>query len=488
MNMPRNGFPDTLVTAARALASGDFSSHELVSDCLARIEAGRHLNAFVSVDAERALAAASAADRRPADERGPLNGLPIAIKDIFCQTGVRTTAGSRMLENWRAPYDATVIERLTAAGAVLLGKTNMDEFAMGSSGENSYFGATRNPWNDRHVPGGSSSGSAAAVAAGMVPAALGTDTGGSIRQPAAFCGLTGLKPTYGRVSRWGMIAFASSLDQAGPMAWDADDLALLLNVMAGVDRRDSTSVDEVVPDYTAGLTTSIRGLRIGLPDDLLGDDVGAEVRATVEATRRVFEGLGATIVPVALPTALAGVPAYYVLAPAEASANLARFDGVRFGHRCADPKSLEDLYLRSRSEGFGAEVKRRILTGTYALSVGYYDAYYLQAQKIRRLIRDEFLAAFTQVDAILAPTTPSPAFALGEKTDDPVSMYLQDVFTIPANLAGIPGLSMPAGMSGDLPLGVQLLGPHFGEGTLLTLAHAFQQETDHHLRRPGAAA
>lgn len=488
MSRASEQLPDTLGKAAKALTSGDLSSAELTRACLGRIEAGRHLNAFVSIDAERALEAAVAADRRPTAERGPLNGIPIAIKDIFCQSGVRTTAGSRMLENWHAPYDATVIERLTAAGAVLLGKTNMDEFAMGSSGETSHFGATRNPWNEQHVPGGSSSGSAAAVAAGMAPAALGTDTGGSIRQPAAFCGLTGLKPTYGRVSRYGMIAFASSLDQAGPMAWDAADLALLLNVIAGVDARDSTSVDEPVPDYTAQLSASIRGLRLGLPEELLGDDVHAEVRAAVDASRRVYESLGATVVPVSLPTALAGVPAYYVLAPAEASANLARFDGVRFGHRCADPKSLEDLYLRSRSEGFGAEVKRRILTGTYALSVGYYDAYYLRAQKIRRLIRDEFLAAFTQVDAMLAPTTPTPAFALGDKLDDPVAMYLQDVFTIPANLAGIPALSMPAGMSGDLPIGIQLLGPHFGESTLLQLAHAFQQATDHHLRRPGAAA
>lgn len=488
MSRASEQLPDTLGKAAKALTSGDLSSAELTRACLGRIEAGRHLNAVVSIDAERALEAAVAADRRPTAERGPLNGIPIAIKDIFCQSGVRTTAGSRMLENWHAPYDATVIERLTAAGAVLLGKTNMDEFAMGSSGETSHFGATRNPWNEQHVPGGSSSGSAAAVAAGMAPAALGTDTGGSIRQPAAFCGLTGLKPTYGRVSRYGMIAFASSLDQAGPMAWDAADLALLLNVIAGVDARDSTSVDEPVPDYTAQLSASIRGLRLGLPEELLGDDVHAEVRAAVDASRRVYESLGATVVPVSLPTALAGVPAYYVLAPAEASANLARFDGVRFGHRCADPKSLEDLYLRSRSEGFGAEVKRRILTGTYALSVGYYDAYYLRAQKIRRLIRDEFLAAFTQVDAMLAPTTPTPAFALGDKLDDPVAMYLQDVFTIPANLAGIPALSMPAGMSGDLPIGIQLLGPHFGESTLLQLAHAFQQATDHHLRRPGAAA
>jgi len=480
--------PDTLGKAAKALASGDLSSHEMVTAYLARIEANRHINAFVSLDAERALDAAAAADRRPQAERGPLNGLPIAIKDIFCQNGVRTTAASRMLENWHAPYDAAVVERLQAAGAVLLGKTNMDEFAMGSSGETSHFGPTLNPWSEAHVPGGSSSGSAAAVAAGMAPAALGTDTGGSIRQPAAFCGLTGLKPTYGRVSRWGMIAFASSLDQAGPMAWDAADVALLLSVMAGVDHRDSTSVDEPVPDYTANLEASIRGLRIGLPEDLLGDDVNAEVRASVDACRKVFESLGATIVPVSLPTARAGVPAYYVLAPAEASTNLARFDGVRFGHRCANPKSLEDLYLRSRGEGFGVEVKRRILTGTYALSVGYYDAYYLQAQKIRRLIRDEFLAAFTQVDAMLAPTTPSPAFALGENIDDPVAMYLQDVFTIPANLAGIPALSMPAGMSGDLPLGVQLLGPHFGEATLLQLAHAFQQATEHHLRRPGRVA
>ena len=474
----------TLAGWAARLGSGEISCRELAADCLARIEQGAHLNAFVSVDSQRVLDVAAERDAIPRAERGPLHGLPIAIKDIFCQAHTRTTAGSRMLEQWRAPYSAHVIERLEAAGAVLLGKTNMDEFAMGSSGENSHFGATRNPWDDSRVPGGSSSGSAAAVAAGMVPAALGTDTGGSIRQPAAFCGLTGLKPTYGRVSRWGMIAFASSLDQAGPMAWTAEDLAMLLGVIAGCDTRDSTSVDAPVDDYSKALSAPVSGRRIGIPSALLGADVAEPVRVAVDEARQTFERLGASIHEVALPTALAGVPAYYVLAPAEASTNLARFDGVRFGHRCSEPHNLTDLYLRSRAEGFGSEVKRRILTGTYVLSVGYYEAYYLQAQRVRRLIRDEFLAAFGQVDVILAPTTPGPAFALGEKVDDPVAMYQQDVFTIPANLAGIPALSMPAGMTGGLPLGVQLLGPHFGEATLLNLAHAFQQATDHHLERP----
>ncbi len=477
---------DTLSAAAARLASGAQSSEELLRDCLARIDSGKDLNAFISLDPEQALADARAADRRPRAERGLLHGLPIAVKDIFCQAGTRTTAGSRMLSNWRAPYDAHVITRLKDAGAVLVGKTNMDEFAMGSSGENSHFGATHNPWSVDRVPGGSSSGSAAAVAAGMVPAALGTDTGGSIRQPAAFCGLTGLKPTYGRVSRWGMIAFASSLDQAGPMAWSAEDLARLLAVMADFDPRDSTCVETPVPDYRAALTDPVAGRRIGLPRTLLGDDVAAPVRAAVEAARRTYESLGARIIDIDLPHALAGVPAYYVLAPAEASTNLSRYDGVRFGHRCQDPLNLTDLYLRSRAEGFGAEVKRRILTGTYALSVGYFEAYYVQAQKVRRLIRDEFVAAFAEVDAILAPTTPGPAFALGAMTDDPVAMYQQDAFTIPANLAGIPALSLPGGNVDGLPLGIQLLGPHFGEATLLSLAHAFQRETDHHRLRPSA--
>ncbi len=478
----------TLVELSARITQGDIGCREVAERCLARIEQGSHLNAFISIDAERVLARAAALDAMPEADRGPLHGLPIAVKDIFCQAGVETTAGSRMLQGWRAPYDAHVIQRLEAAGALLVGKTNMDEFAMGSSGENSHYGPTRNPWNTERVPGGSSSGSAAAVASGMVPAALGTDTGGSIRQPAAFCGLTGLKPTYGRVSRWGMIAFASSLDQAGPMAWTAADLALLLAAMAGCDERDSTSVDRPVDAYSAALEAPIEGRRIGIPDALLGEDVAAPVRAAVDAAKRTFEQLGATTHAVSLPTALAGVPAYYVLAPAEASTNLARYDGVRFGHRCSSPQSLEDLYLRSRAEGFGSEVKRRILTGTYVLSVGYYEAYYLHAQRVRRLIRDEFLAAFEDVDAILAPTTPGVAFALGEKTDDPVAMYQQDVFTIPANLAGIPALSMPAGLSAGMPLGVQLLGPHFAETTLLNLAHAFQTATDHHLARPAGAA
>lgn len=478
---------ETLVELSTRIRQGDIGCREVAERCLARIDEYRHLNAFISVDAERVLARAAALDATPEADRGPLHGLPVAVKDIFCQAGVETTAGSRMLKGWRAPYDAHVVQRLEAAGALLVGKTNMDEFAMGSSGENSYFGPTRNPWNTARVPGGSSSGSAAAVAGGMVPAALGTDTGGSIRQPAAFCGLTGLKPTYGRVSRWGMIAFASSLDQAGPMAWTAADLALLLATMAGSDERDSTCIERATDAYVEALDAPVKGRRIGIPDALLGADLASPVRAAVDAARRTFEQLGASIHPVSLPTALAGVPAYYVLAPAEASANLARYDGVRFGHRCADPRSLEDLYLRSRAEGFGAEVKRRILTGTYVLSVGYYEAYYLQAQRVRRLIRDEFLNAFEDVDAILAPTTPGPAFALGEKTDDPVAMYQQDVFTIPANLAGIPALAMPAGSSEDMPLGVQLLGPHFGEATLLNLAHAFQTATDHHLRRPSGA-
>ncbi len=472
----------TLTELVGQLARGELSSRELMQHYLDRIEAHRDWNAFISIDPERALQAAARADAAP--RKGPLHGLPIALKDIFCQQDTRTTAGSRMLEDWVAPYDADVVERLQAAGAILLGKTNMDEFAMGSSGENSYFGATCNPWDPTRVPGGSSSGSAAAVAGGLAAAAIGTDTGGSIRQPAAFCGLTGLKPTYGRVSRWGMIAFASSLDQAGPMAWTAADAALLMNAMAGFDSRDSTCMDAPTEDYCARLEADISGMRIGVPRALLSDAVAPEVARAVDEACRQYESLGARLTDIELPTLLSGVAAYYVIAPAEASANLARFDGVRYGYRCQDPASLEDLYLRSRAEGFGPEVKRRILTGTYALSIGYYDAYYRQAQRVRRLIRDEFLQAFRQVEAILTPTTPGVAFGLGDKLDDPVTMYQQDLFTIPANLAGLPALSMPAGLHQGLPLGVQLTGPHFAEARLLNLAHRFQQATDHHRQRP----
>ncbi|MEE4298385.1 MAG: Asp-tRNA(Asn)/Glu-tRNA(Gln) amidotransferase subunit GatA [Pseudomonadales bacterium] len=480
--------PATVEACAAALESGAASSRELVAESLARCEAGSDLNALVSFDADGARAAAEAADaRRAAGEAGPLTGVPIVVKDIFCVEGGRTTAGSRMLGDWMAPYDAHLVERLRDAGAVIVGKANMDEFAMGSSGENSAFGPTLNPWDRTRVPGGSSSGSAAAVAGGLVPGAFGTDTGGSIRQPAAFCGLTGMKPTYGRISRYGMIAFASSLDQAGPLAWTAGDAALLLGAVAGFDPRDSTSAERPVPDYLAALDESIEGRTVGFAPALMRN-LPAAVQQTLEEVRRTLEACGVRFREVTLETALTGVSAYYVIASAEASTNLSRYDGVRFGHRCADPVDLEDLYCRSRAEGFGEEVKRRILTGTYALSVGYYDAYYRTAQRVRRMIRDEFLSAFADVDAILAPVTPSPAFALGENTADPVAMYLQDVFTIPASLAGLPALSMPAGLDGGLPLGAQLIGPHFGEETLFALAGAFQRETDHHRARPEAAA
>ncbi|NIR31874.1 MAG: Asp-tRNA(Asn)/Glu-tRNA(Gln) amidotransferase subunit GatA, partial [Gammaproteobacteria bacterium] len=410
--------------------------------------------------------------------------MSLAHKDIFCTDGVRTSCGSRMLDNFVAPYDATVVERLEAAGCVMLGKTNMDEFAMGSSNETSYYGPVNNPWDLERVPGGSSGGSAAAVAARLAPAATGTDTGGSIRQPAALCGITGLKPTYGRVSRYGMIAFASSLDQAGPMARTAEDAALLLAAMAGFDPQDSTSVNEPVPDYAATLEGSLEGLRIGLPRESLGEGVHAGVTRAVEDAAEVYRRLGARIEEVSLPNTALAVPAYYVVAPAEASSNLSRYDGVRYGYRCESPQDLEDMYKRSRGEGFGAEVKRRIMVGTYALSAGYYDAYYLKAQKLRRLIRDDFRAAFETVDLILGPTAPTPAFRIGEKTDDPVTMYLSDIFTIPANLAGLPALSMPGGFADGTPVGVQLVGGYFEEARLLNAAHRFQQETDWHRRIP----
>ncbi|HEX5787701.1 MAG TPA: Asp-tRNA(Asn)/Glu-tRNA(Gln) amidotransferase subunit GatA [Woeseiaceae bacterium] len=476
----------TLTELASGLGSGDFTAVELTRQLLGRIEAhDAGLNAFITVLGERALAAAAAADAaRRAGEAGRLAGLPLVHKDIFCMRDVRTTCGSRMLENFVAPYDATVVERLARAGAVVLGKTNMDEFAMGSSNETSWFGPVRNPWDRERSPGGSSGGSAAAVAARLVPAATATDTGGSIRQPAALTGTVGLKPTYGRVSRHGMIAFASSLDQAGVIARSAADAALLLGVMAGFDARDSTCLDHPVPDYVAGLDAPLAGLRVGIVRQHFDAGLDAGCAAAVREALRVLEARGATLTEVDLPNLDYCVPTYYVVAPAEASSNLSRFDGVRFGYRAADPKDLLDLYCRSRGEGFGAEVKRRIMTGTYVLSAGYYDAYYLKAQKVRQLISEDFRRAFATVDVIAGPTAPTPAFRLGDKTDDPVTMYLNDIYTIGANLAGLPALSAPCGLVDGLPVGLHLVGPHFAEESLLSAAHQYQQETDWHRRLP----
>jgi len=477
----------TLAAMRRALESGEFSSEELCQHLLDRIKLKNEtLNAFVSVSAELALQQARQADaKRAAGETlGSLHGLPVAHKDIFCTEGVRTSCGSRMLENFIPPYNATVVDKLKTAGAISLGKTNMDEFAMGSSNENSFYGVVRNPWDNDRVPGGSSGGSAAAVGARMVPACTGTDTGGSIRQPAAFCGVTGIKPTYGRVSRYGMIAFASSLDQGGPIAASAEDCAMLLNEMAGFDERDSTSIDRDKDDYTAALSQSLSGLKIGLPKQYFESGLDGAIADVLQQSIAELEKLGATLVEIDLKNQHLAVPAYYIVAPAECSSNLARFDGVRYGHRCEDPSDLEDLYKRSRAEGFGREVKRRILIGTYALSAGYYDAYYIKAQKIRSLISEDFRQAFEEVDVILGPTTPTPAFKIGEKTRDPVAMYLNDIFTIPANLAGLPGLSMPCGEVDGLPIGMQLVGNYFDESRLLNIAHQFQCVTDWHSRLP----
>ena len=475
----------TLTEQTAALRRGDYSATELTAAYLARIGARNgHLNAFVTVSGEAARQAAAVADAALASgDAGPLAGIPIAHKDIFCTDGVRTSCASRMLDNFIAPYDATVVQRLAAAGAVMLGKTNMDEFAMGSSNETSFYGPVRNPWDTYRVPVGSSGGSAAAVAAGLCSAATGTDTGGSIRQPAALTGICGLKPTYGRVSRYGMIAFASSLDQAGPMARSAQDMALLLQAMAGFDARDSTSIDRPVPDYAAALDAPLTGLRIGLPAEYFGVGLDAAVGDAVHAALAELQRLGAQLVQITLPHTALSVPAYYVVAPAEASSNLARYDGVRYGYRAKDPVDLTDLYKRSRSEGFGAEVRRRILIGTYVLSAGYFDAYYLQAQRVRRLIREDFLTAFGQVDVIAAPTTPQPAFRLGEKQNDPVAMYLSDIYTIAANLAGLPALSIPCGLVQGLPVGLQLIGRDFDEARLLNVAHRYQRVTDWHARR-----
>ncbi len=471
---------------AHGLAQREFSSVELTRHLLGRLEAAQPaLNAMVSITDESALTAATSADgTRTAGRSGPLTGVPLVHKDIFCTEGVRTTCGSRMLDNFVSPYDATVVARLKAAGTVMLGKANMDEFAMGSSNETSFYGPVRNPWNPAMVPGGSSGGSAAAVAARLAPAATATDTGGSIRQPAALTGVTGLKPTYGRVSRYGMIAFASSLDQAGVIARSAEDCALLLGAMAGFDPRDSTSVDQPVPDYAAALTAPFAGLRLGIVREFFDQGLDAENERQLRAAFAVYEKLGARLVDVSLPNVGLSVPTYYVVAPAECSSNLARFDGVRFGYRCAKPKDLLDLYQRSRGEGFGAEVKRRIMTGTYVLSAGYYDAYYLKAQRVRQLISADFARAFADVDLLVGPTSPTPAFELGAKTADPVTMYLNDIYTIGANLAGVPALSIPCGFVNALPVGLQLIGPHFSEAKLLAAAHAFQRETDWHHRAP----
>ena len=476
----------TLTQLAQSLRAGKLSSVELVRAYLERIEASQPaLNAFISVTAGQALEAAQAADRTLArGDGGPLTGVPIGHKDLFCTAGVRTTCGSRMLENFVSPYDATVVERLKAAGAVMLGKLNMDEFAMGSSNETSYFGAVRNPWNTELVPGGSSGGSAAAVSARLVPGATATDTGGSIRQPAALCGVTGIKPTYGRVSRYGMIAFAPSLDQGGVIAASAQDAALLLREMAGFDRRDSTSVDTPVPDYPAGLGEPLAGLKIGLIKEFFDEGLDRDNERCIREALAVFKRLGAEVREVSLPNISLSVPAYYVVAPAECSSNLARYDGVRFGHRCENPRDLEDLYKRSRSEGFGAEVKRRIMTGTYVLSAGYYDAYYLKAQRVRQLIAADFQHAFGEVDVLMGPVTPTAAFPLGAKIADPITMYLNDIYTISANLAGVPAMSIPCGFAGGLPIGLQLIGPHFAEGRLLHAAHRYQLESDWHLKVP----
>jgi len=477
----------TVAELSSALATRRVSSVELARLFLARIgRLNATLNAFITVDSERTLDEARQADaRRARREGGPLTGIPIAHKDIFCTRGLRTTCGSRMLENFISPYDAHVVERLASAGTVTLGKTNMDEFAMGSSNETSYFGPVRNAWNTARVPGGSSGGSAVAVAARMAPAATGTDTGGSIRQPAALTGICGLKPTYGLVSRYGMIAFASSLDQGGPLAKSAQDLALLLNAMAGFDRRDSTSLERAPEDYARMLDFDLDGLRIGVPAEFFGDGLDAMVRAGVEAALRWFVAQGARTVPIRLPNAGLALPVYYVLAPAEASSNLSRYDGVRYGYRAREYEDLMDMYVRSRTEGFGEEVKRRILVGTYVLSHGYYDAYYLQAQKLRRLIAEDFSAAYRDCDVILGPTTPTTAFALGSKLDDPVQMYLNDIYTIPAPLAGLPALSIPCGFDAQgLPIGLQLTGNYFSEAQLLGVAHRYQQASDWHLRLP----
>jgi aspartyl-tRNA(Asn)/glutamyl-tRNA(Gln) amidotransferase subunit A len=479
-------FDKSLKELASSLASKDFSSVELTQAYLDRAkELNTSINAFVTIDEEQSLAQARSADQKIAQGNiQALTGIPIAHKDIWCAEGWMTTCGSKMLQNFRAPYNAHIIDRFNTAGSIIQGKTNMDEFAMGSSNETSFFGHVKNPWDSGRVPGGSSGGSAAAVAARMTPAATGTDTGGSIRQPAALCGISGLKPTYGLVSRYGMIAFASSLDQGGPMARSAEDLAILTEVMVDYDTRDSTSLKRDPVNYSANLETSIAGLKIGLPKEYFSDEVSPDVQKAVASAIDEYKKLGAEIVDVSLPTSPLSVAAYYVIAPAEASSNLSRFDGVRYGHRAKEYKDLNEMYAKTRAEGFGAEVKRRILIGTYVLSHGYYDAYYIKAQKIRRLISQDFAQAFEKCDLILSPTAPGTAFGIGEKSSDPVQMYLSDIFTIAANLAGLPAMSIPCGLdNANLPIGLQLIGNYFDEARMLNAAHMYQKATDWHLKQ-----
>jgi len=476
----------TIKQMSEKLHAGEITSVQLTQHYLDRIaQYDVELNAYITVTPELAIQMAKEADKKLADGTAELlTGIPVAHKDIFCTDGVKTSSGSKMLDNFIAPYDAHVVTQLKKVGMPILGKTNMDEFAMGSSSESSYYGATKNPWDHQAVPGGSSGGAAAVIAAGLAPLATGTDTGGSIRQPASFCGITGIKPTYGAVSRFGIIAYASSFDQAGPMTRSAEDAAWLLNAMAGFDARDSTSLERETPDYTAELERSLEGLKIGVPAEYFGEGLDADVANVVKTAIAEMEKLGAEVVEVHLPNKDLAVPSYYVLAPAEASTNLSRFDGVRFGYRCEQPKDLTDLYKRSRSEGFGEEVKRRIMVGAYALSSGYYDAYYLKAQKLRRMVRDDFIKAFESCDVIMGPVAPTPAFKIGEKSDDQVSMYLSDLYTIPVNLGGLPALSVPAGFAQNLPVGLHIVGPYFSEAKLLNIGHQFQQVTDWHTKTP----
>ncbi|MGK0248398.1 MAG: aspartyl-tRNA(Asn)/glutamyl-tRNA(Gln) amidotransferase subunit A [Oleispira sp.] len=476
----------TLAQISQDLQAGEYSSIEVTQHFLDRIKnLDGQYNSFITVTDEKALIQAKAADElRAAGNANEWTGVPMAHKDIFCTEGVRTSCGSKMLDKFIAPYDSTVADNFNQVGAVSLGKTNMDEFAMGSSSESSFYGAVKNPWSEDHVPGGSSGGSAAAVAARLAPGITATDTGGSIRQPASFCGVTGIKPTYGRVSRFGMVSYASSLDQGGPIARNAEDAAMMLNVMAGFDKKDSTSIDRAVPDYRANLNNSMKGMTIGLPKEYFSADLDPVMAQTIQDAIKEYEKMGATLKEISLPNTNLCVPAYYVIAPSECSANLSRMDGVRFGHRCEDPKNIEDLYKRSRSEGFGDEVQRRIMLGSYALSAGFYDAYYKKAQQVRRLIKNDFVAAFNDVDVIMSPVAPSPAFKFGEKNKDPVSMYLEDIYTLATNLAGLPGMSVPAGMINDLPVGLQLIGNYFDESRLLNCAHQFQNATDWHTKTP----
>jgi len=472
----------TIAQLAKGLQQGEFSSSEITEQYLQQIAAqDSKYNSYISVTSEQAMAQAKHADELIAKgESTAMTGIPIAHKDIFCTKGVRTSAGSKMLDNFIAPYNATIVEKFNAVGTVSLGKANMDEFAMGSSNENSYYGAAINPWGENRVPGGSSGGSAVSVAAQLAAGATGSDTGGSIRQPCALTNLSGIKPTYGRVSRFGMIAFASSLDQAGPIAKTAEDAAMMLNVMAGFDPKDSTSAEQDVSDYTASLNKPLAGLKIGLPKEFFSSDLNPQIAEKTQAALKEYQALGAELKEISLPNTALSIPAYYIIAPAEASSNLSRFDGVKFGYRCESPTDIEDLYKRTRAEGFGPEVKSRILVGTYALSEGFYDAYYKKAQQIRRLIQQDFINALKEVDVIMGPTTPQPAFKIGEKTTNPVDMYMEDIYTLSLNLAGLPGMSIPCGQVDGLPIGLQIIGNYFAEERLLNVAHMFQQATDWH--------